>query len=86
MNNFTDKNRPSLQIAIPAYNEERTIENVLARILAQNRNSFALDKIVVYSDGSTDRTPDIVNRVSRAHKEVSLLEKRERRGKANILN
>lgn len=47
-------------IAIPVYNEERYVEAVLARV-----QQFAQD-ILVVDDGSTDRTPELVERAVRA--------------------
>jgi len=47
---------PSLSIVVPAYNEEATIEKLLARVEA-----LPIDKeILVIDDGSRDRTRDIL--------------------------
>jgi poly-beta-1,6-N-acetyl-D-glucosamine synthase len=54
-----DRATPTVSLIICAYNEEQVIEEKLA-------NSFALDypaeklEIIVVSDGSTDRTAEIV--------------------------
>ena len=45
-----------LSVIIPAFNEERTLAQVLDRILALP----ARPQIIVVSDGSTDRTNDII--------------------------
>ena len=74
---------PSVSLLIPAYNEEAHIE-------AKLRNSLALDypkhrlEIVVASDGSTDRTNEIVERF-RSHG-VTLLAMRDNIGKSAMLS
>ncbi|MCR4346531.1 MAG: glycosyltransferase family 2 protein [Sulfuricaulis sp.] len=74
---------PTVTLVIAAYNEERVIE---AKIL----NSLDLDypvellRILVVSDGSTDSTPQIVQRFQ--NKGVLSLHDPERRGKTAALN
>lgn len=50
----------TLSVGIPAYNEEANIGYLLQDILHQAEEGFVLEKIYVYSDGSTDRTNEIV--------------------------
>src|SRR3989344_251788 len=50
------KNKLSITIGIPAYNEEKNITNLLLDISKQGRRNFILDKIILLSDGSTDNT------------------------------
>jgi dolichol-phosphate mannosyltransferase len=45
-----------LSVIIPAYNEERTLAQVIERVLA----SPLRPQVIVVSDGSTDRTPRII--------------------------
>lgn len=80
------KIRPTLTIALPAYNEERTIEDVLNALLRQHRNSFVLDRIVVYSDGSTDDTVRLVKKVREHAPDVHLIDDPIRRGKIYRMN
>jgi cellulose synthase/poly-beta-1,6-N-acetylglucosamine synthase-like glycosyltransferase len=74
---------PSVSLLIAAHDEEAVID---ARI----RNALASDypkdefEIVIGSDGSTDRTAEIVSRY--ASDGVRLLDYKERRGKAAVLN
>ncbi len=49
--------RPRVICGVGAYNEERTIGDVLARF-----EPGVVDEVVVLDDGSTDRTPEIVAR------------------------
>jgi dolichol-phosphate mannosyltransferase len=48
---------PDLTIIVPALNEERTIREVVERLLALNAST----QIIVVNDGSTDKTGDILN-------------------------
>jgi len=47
--------RPPTAAIIPAYNEEETIRDVVAAVVA----SPLVDQVIVISDGSTDRTAEI---------------------------
>lgn len=74
---------PSIDLVIAAYDEESVIDDKL-------RNALSLDypadrlRIYVVTDGSSDRTPDIVG--TYAYRGVICLHEPERRGKANALN
>lgn len=62
--------RPRILCGVGAYNEERTIGDILARF-----EPGVVDEIVVLDDGSTDGTPDIVAKTG-----VTCLRHPERRG------
>lgn len=49
-----------LFVIIPAYNEEKNIENVLKSLLGHNHEA----KIIVVDDGSSDRTSEIAKKTS----------------------
>lgn len=80
------KQHPTLTIAIPAYNEEMSIENILKSVFVQTQNTFFLDSVVVYSDGSTDKTVDIVKKMQTQHCLLELKEGDIRLGKMFRLN
>lgn len=46
----------TVTVGIPAYNEEANIGRLLNALLKQKREKFVLNKIIVISDGSTDKT------------------------------
>ncbi len=74
---------PSVSLLIAAYNEEEIIEEKI-------KNSMSLDypkdrlKIIIASDGSTDKTVDIVKKY--ISDRVQLFDYPERRGKISVLN
>ncbi len=76
----------SVTVGIPAYNEEKNIENILNDILFQDKNSFVLKKIYVSSDGSTDETSKIVKRFVKKYDFITLLDNKEKLGKSTRLN
>lgn len=53
-----DDYKPLTTVVIPAYNAERTIEATLRSVLAQTEPRL---RVVVVDDGSSDRTPEIVD-------------------------
>jgi glycosyltransferase involved in cell wall biosynthesis/glyoxylase-like metal-dependent hydrolase (beta-lactamase superfamily II) len=58
----------SLSIVIPAFNEERFIAQLVAKVQAVDLSLFGLAKeIIVVSDGSTDRTAEIVEGIAGVH-------------------
>ncbi len=79
--------RPDVTLIISAYNEA-------AIIMAKLQNCLELDyprdhlQIIVVSDGSTDRTPDLVEAFMRDNSgaRVMGLHRNERRGKASAMN
>ena len=73
-----------VDIGIPAYNEELTIARVIADVLKQRGNEWVLNRIFVYSDGSTDQTNSIVKRISRQR--IQLVSNPVRKGIATAIN
>ncbi|GAB6186273.1 glycosyltransferase family 2 protein [Thermopirellula anaerolimosa] len=67
---------PLLSVIVPVYNEARTIEEVLRRVL-----EVPYDKqVIVVDDGSTDRTPVALEKW-KGHAQVVLLRHSDNRGK-----
>lgn len=62
MKKIENKKRQKLTvtIGIPAYNEEKNIGILLKRILSQKQETFSLNEIIIYLDGSTDSTRSII--------------------------
>ena len=81
-----DDELPSVSLVICALNEEKWIAQRVANALAQDYPTGRL-KIVVASDGSTDRTARLVGALAHKHPQrVALHEFTARTGKANVLN
>ncbi|MBU4016007.1 glycosyltransferase [Patescibacteria group bacterium] len=78
--------KPSLTIAIPAYNEEANIANLLNAILKQKQKSFSLKTILVYSDAGTDATTQIVKTLKKKHSLINLIKGKKRMGKNRRVN
>jgi cellulose synthase/poly-beta-1,6-N-acetylglucosamine synthase-like glycosyltransferase len=74
---------PGVSIIIPVFNEEKVIEKKIENMLQLNypENKF---EVLIISDGSTDRTREIVE--EKQSSVVKFFELRERSGKAAALN
>lgn len=71
-----------LSIIIPAYQEERTIAEVLRRVAAVDTESAGFDKeILVCDDGSSDGTVALVEEAARGEPRIRLLRHERNRGK-----
>jgi len=75
--------RPPVTIVISAHNEERHIAQKLDSCFTQDYPPEHIE-VVVVSDGSTDRTVDLVRAYD--NERLRLVERKERRGKAACLN
>lgn len=76
--------KPTVTVAVCAYNEEGNIEKFLRSILRQKETNFKLNKIIVVSDGSTDGT---VNKIKKfKSKKIEIIEYENRQGKSSRLN
>lgn len=86
MNRLRQIRKLHLTVGIPAYNEENNIARILREIPLQNSTNYILKKIIVYSDGSTDSTNKIVNRLANKNKLIKLVISRPQKGKIHGLN
>jgi glycosyltransferase involved in cell wall biosynthesis len=59
-----------VSVIMPAYNAEKTIEKSIRSILLQNYREL---EMIVADDGSTDRTPEIVQQLAREDSRVRLV-------------
>ncbi len=76
---------PTVSILISAHNEEDNIENKINNLLAIN---YPKDKVEILlgSDGSTDKTNEILEKVSKSNSNIKSFIWSEQRGKASIIN
>jgi len=66
----TSLHRAQIDVLIPAYNAETTIESAVASIQSQTIRDI---RIIIVNDGSTDRTQEILNRIAESDERVQVL-------------
>jgi len=76
---------PVITIVISVYNEEKLIENKIKNFLSINYPSDKL-KFVIVSDGSTDNTNIILDKLSKLYINLIAVTVNKRKGKPNALN
>lgn len=76
----------SVTVGIPVYNEELNIAQLIQMVLKQKAPSYTLEKIIIVSDGSTDRTEKIVKDLIPKYPVLSLIADGERKSKCYRLN
>jgi len=74
-----------LSVIIPAYNEEKTISNTLLDIDNYLSKQDFSSEIVVVSDGSKDKTPQVVNSLTKLIKNLRLIDNQENHGKGWVV-
>lgn len=85
MDNQTQKQKkPTLTVGIPAYNEQANIASLIKEVLVQEQVNFRLERVIVFSDGSTDDTVSQVKSIGSAL--IELISNPERKGVAFGLN
>lgn len=74
----------TISIGISAYNEQANIANVITSFLYQKETNFVLKEIIVVSDGSSDKTVELVEKFG--DDRLHLVAHSDRAGKAKRLN
>ncbi len=78
----TAKKDYSISVLVPAYNEEKTIEDTINSIFEID---YPIKEVIAINDGSTDRTKEIIQRLLKKYPELKLLDKKNS-GKGSSLN
>ena len=71
-----------VSVVIPAYNEEKSIEEVISRLVQALTTEY---EIVVVNDHSVDNTRDKVEDLKKSYKNIVLVDNEEPQGFANTL-
>ena len=82
MQDLRKDDRPvTLSIIMPAYNEEKTVEAVVRRVIEQVSCDFEL---IIVNDGSTARTREIIESLAQKESRIRTIHKKNG-GKASAL-
>ncbi|MGA3009618.1 MAG: glycosyltransferase family 2 protein [Terracidiphilus sp.] len=73
--------QPLLSIVVPAYNEEATLPEIVARLLAVPN----ADEVIIVDDCSTDGTPAIADRLAAEHPVIKVAHHPRNMGKTEAL-
>lgn len=79
-----NKKLSTVTLAISAFNEENNIVAFLKSVLKQKEKGFRLEKILIISDGSNDKTVEMAKSVK--SKIITIIHNKERLGKSTRLN
>lgn len=63
-------NYPKISIVVPVYNLDKYVETTVNSLLAQ---TYKNNEIILVDDGSTDNSPEICDRLAKAHSNVKSL-------------
>lgn len=74
----------TVTIGIPALNEDQNIGDLVGSLISQRTRKIAIEKIIVSSDGSTDKTAEVVKQIK--SKRIVVIDNKIRKGKAFRLN
>jgi len=64
-------------IVMPVYNEEKTVETIVRRVLAQK----FVDELIVVDDGSKDSSLEKLKKLQRTNSKIKILENKVNKGK-----
>ena len=71
-----------LSIIVPCYNEENTLEILINKVLQQ---SEIIQEIIIIDDKSTDKSRDIILKISKNNNKVKYFFKEKNEGKGSAL-
>jgi len=77
--------KPFLSIVIPAYNEEKRIAETLRKVHAFLHRSHYEYEVVLVSDGSTDKTVEVIKETTSMWQNFRLIVNKENNGKGYVV-
>ena len=75
-----------VDVGIMVYNEEKNIINLLGSLSNQKLKNVVIDRIIVVSSGSTDKTNELVLNYRERDDRVNLIIQEKREGKPSAIN
>lgn len=75
----------TLSVVIPAYNEERTIKEVVRKVAVSVHLKEILQEIIIVDDCSSDRTPEITQQLTQIYPLVKVIRHHRNQGKTQAL-
>jgi len=70
-----------LSIIIPAYNEEKTIEKIVNKLIATELIRETQKQLVIVDDHSTDATSDLILKLKASYPNVDIITQRNDKNK-----
>jgi glycosyltransferase involved in cell wall biosynthesis len=80
-----ENHKPYVSVILAAYNEEQNIGHCLDSLLLQKYPAGKIE-IIIGSDGSLDKTSEILLQYAERHSSVKIFLFNERRGKMQVIN
>lgn len=77
--------RKSISIAIPALNEEETIEEVSKEALSELKKLTSNYELFLINDGSSDRTGKIIDKIARSSRHVRVVHHKTSKGFSGVI-
>jgi glycosyltransferase involved in cell wall biosynthesis len=74
----------TLTIIVPAFNEEKTVKELVKRVTLANVNGLKKE-IIIVNDGSTDKTKQEITKAARKRKNIKVINKRKNEGKGSAI-
>src|SRR5262245_53560758 len=74
-----------LSVVVPAFNEEKRIEQPLNRVVEYLRNHFDQWELIYSDDGSTDKTREKLQKLQEIYSEIKVVGTPKNRGKGSAV-
>ena len=78
-NQLLDK-KVGLSVIVPAYNEEKMIEQTIVHLLTTGETCVDNLEIIIINDGSHDKTPEIIDSLEKKYNDVQVFHQKSNRG------
>ena len=80
-----EERRPSISIVVPVYNSSLTLQELVARLEPVLRRIASTFEVILVNDGSTDRSMEVIERLTREHPTVRGIDLMRNYGQHNAL-